>query len=177
MFLKDEECFNVFLRNMFRTFKLKVAKVGPWLSKTGSYTFQLDSDDGSRMYLEGRGMQQKAGENNAFHEETCVNPRMQLNRTDFIMCSSPSTLLAALQSVMELPWLSRIITRKLAFEGHSQSALAGVEIIDHVAWVKLLSTFSLPEWICMDLGFFLFCCKIFHTVLRMAAGQPAKSGL
>ena len=38
---------------MFRTFKLKVAKVGPWLSKTGSYTFQLDSDDGSRMYLEG----------------------------------------------------------------------------------------------------------------------------
>lgn len=52
MFLKDEECFVVF-RNMFRTFKLKVAKVGPWLSKTGSYTFQLDSDDGSRMYLEG----------------------------------------------------------------------------------------------------------------------------
>jgi hypothetical protein len=62
---------------------------------------------------------QKAGENNALHEETFVNPRMQLNHTDFILFSSPRTLLAVMQSVMELPWLSRIITRKLASDVHS----------------------------------------------------------
>ena len=59
---------------MFKEFKQKVAKVSPsWLSKTGSYTFQLDSDDGSRMYLEG--LMWNAA------EKTFVSPRMQLNRT------------------------------------------------------------------------------------------------
>ena len=52
----------------------------------------------------------------------------------------------------------------MAFDGHLQSALAGVQIIDHVAWIKLIAVY-----ICLlDLngffsGFFLFRCKIFHT--------------
>ena len=51
--------------------------------------------------------------------EMVVSPRMQLNRTyRFHNVSSPSMLLAFLQSVMEVPWLSRIITLE---NGHLNS--------------------------------------------------------
>ena len=164
MFLKDEECFVVF-RNMFRTFKLKVAKVGPWLSKTGSYTFQLDSDDGSRMYLEGlvRNAESRRKQRFAWRN----------------VCKS--------ENATEPHWFHIVFKSPHAAGGHAKRHGTSMAISNYYqkigiwrAFVKcpcrrwnhrsrsldqLLSTFCLPEWIWMDvfLGFCLFRCKIFHT--------------
>ena len=113
--------------------------------------------------------------------EMVVSPRMQLNRT--YRChnvSSPSMLLAFLQSVMEVPWLSRIITLE---NGHLNSQTVPCRRWNHRSrsldqiLVVYKSTFVYLSgfWMDLFLDSFLFRCKIFQ--LRMAAGQPAKSGL